>query len=506
MALLRYMKPVGGLPDPRGSLSSSIPAQVIAEANKEVQKVMDGSKRGPYKRYSSTLRAEIAKYACQHGAAAAARHYSRKLEKTISESTVKSMKKVYVEELQKRPRTDDGEEIVALPAKKCGRKVLLGQDLDDTVQIYLRKVREGGGAVSARIAMAAARGILLKCNRAKLAEFGGPVQLNRHWAHSLLKRMKFVHRKATTSKSKHTVANFAELKKAFLADVTTTVTMEEIPPELILNWDQTGIKLVPCSSWTMEKQGAKRVEMVGVNDKRQITAVFCGNLLGDFLPVQLIYKGKTPCCHPRFSFPCDWHITHSPKHWSTEETMLQYIEHIIVPYVEKVRETVGDDKAALTIIDNFKGQVTTTNTNLLEQNNIHVCLLPPNTTDLLQPMDISVNKPAKEYLKRFEQWYSGEVTNQLEGRDLDDLEAAELQPIDLGMPVMKEIGAKWLVEMADHISNNPQFIVNGFLRSGITGAVDEMDSDDQLYVSDDDLHNSDDGSDYLSDGLSEDES
>jgi len=27
-------------------------------------------------RYSSTLRAEIAMYACQHGAAAAARHYS----------------------------------------------------------------------------------------------------------------------------------------------------------------------------------------------------------------------------------------------------------------------------------------------------------------------------------------------------------------------------------------------------------------------------------------------
>ena len=31
---------------------------------------------------------------------------------------------------------------------------------------------------------------------------------------------------------------------------------------------------------------------------------------------------------------------------------------------------------------------------------------------------------------------------QLEGRDLDDLEAAELQHINLGMPILKEIGAR----------------------------------------------------------------
>ena len=28
--------------------------------------------------------------------------------------------------------------------------------------------------------------------------------------------------------------------------------MEEIPDELVINWDQTGIKYVPVSQWTME--------------------------------------------------------------------------------------------------------------------------------------------------------------------------------------------------------------------------------------------------------------
>ena len=70
MALLRYLKPVDGLPDPRGSLSSSIPTQAIAEANKEVQKAIlseAGGKRGAYQQYSSTVRSDIGKYACQHG-------------------------------------------------------------------------------------------------------------------------------------------------------------------------------------------------------------------------------------------------------------------------------------------------------------------------------------------------------------------------------------------------------------------------------------------------------
>ena len=97
------------------------------------------------------------------------------------------------------------------------------------------------------------------------------------------------------------------------------MSTEEVPTELILNWDQTGI----------------RVQMIGVNGKRQMTAIFCGALTCDFLPVQLVYNGKTPCCHPHFEFPLGWHITHFLNHWSTEQTMLQYIEYIILPSFSK---------------------------------------------------------------------------------------------------------------------------------------------------------------------------
>jgi len=85
-------------------------------------------------------------------------------------------------------------------------------------------------------------------------------------------------------------------------------------------------------------------------------------------------------------------------------------------------------------------------------------------------MDISVNKPAKAFLKeQFQKWYSEQVIEQLNS---EDFEIVELEPVELSMAVMKEIGAKWLVDMADYISNNPNFIVNGFLHAGIYQALD----------------------------------
>ena len=198
------MRPVDGLPDPRGQLSLTLPSSSIVEANRYVQKVTKEAakqKRGPYKTYSPTVHSEIGKYACQHGVVSAARVFSQRLEKTVSETTVRSIRNAYREELRKKRSRAGNDEVSILPSKKHGRRVLLGQELDKKVQLYLKKVREGGGAVSSRIAMAAAHRILMKCNRGMLSEFGGPVQLNNDWARSLLKRMQFVQRRPPQQKA-----------------------------------------------------------------------------------------------------------------------------------------------------------------------------------------------------------------------------------------------------------------------------------------------------------------
>ena len=74
---------------------------------------------------------------------------------------------------------------------------------------------------------------------------------------------------------------------------------------------------------------------------------------------------------------------------------------------------------------------------------------------------------------------------------MDNFEAAEIQPVDMSMQVVKEVGAKLLVDMAEFIGENPQFVVNGFIKSGITGALDQIADNDE-----EDTSLEDDTSDY----------
>ena len=74
-----------------------------------------------------------------------------------------------------------------------------------------------------------------------------------------------------------------ELKSDFLNKIDKAVSEFDIPPELVYHWNHTGINYVPVSNWTMEVEGSKKVPIVGLDDKLQITVVFAGNCVLLFL-------------------------------------------------------------------------------------------------------------------------------------------------------------------------------------------------------------------------------
>ena len=91
----------------------------------------------------------------------------------------------------------------------------------------------------------------------------------------------------------------------------------------------------------------------------------------------------------------------------------------------------------------------------------------------------------------FQKWYSKEVSQQID--ELGGHDAA-LQPVDMGFPCMKLLGAMWIEQMVEYIRDNPQFIVGGFVWLGISLALDgiSIEEDPEEDTTDDDYKEVDD--------------
>ena len=72
--------------------------------------------------------------------------------------------------------------------------------------------------------------------------------------------------------------------------------------------------------------------------------------------------------------------------------------------------------------------------------------MPANSTNRLQPLDISVKKPVKEFLRvQFHDWYSCQVCSQLDSGSENE------QLIDLRLTIVKPLGATWLILLINYL-------------------------------------------------------
>lgn len=211
--------------------------------------------------------------------------------------------------------------------------------------------------------------------------------------------------------------------------------------------------------------GAKQVPLKGMDDKRQVTLLLAITKSGAVLPPQVIYAGLTDNCHPKFSFPDSWDIYHTPSHWSTEESMIRYIEKVIVPYVKHIRdeEDLPLRQRALCIFDVFAAHRGKKLLELLDRKGIKVVFVPAACTDRLQPLDLIPNNVFKSYLKsEFQTYYAGEVQKQLtDGVALDEIN------IDLRTSSIKPLHAQWLVNAVEKLTLKPDMIVESFSKAGL---------------------------------------
>ena len=206
-----------------------------------------------------------------------------------------------------------------------------------------------------------------------------------------------------------------------------------------------------------------------------ITATFTTTLDGHFLPVQLIYGGKTSTSLPRVNSPKLLSLSANPKHYSYEQESMKVLEEIIIPYVKKERERLGmeKDQAALLIMDVFKGKMNSSVLKILSSNNILLQSVQANFTYLFQPLNVQEgpNGFAKRLIKRkFTDWYASQITLAMEeGKEVETIEA----PLKLSN--IKPLHAKWLIEIYNEMTSDKgrKVRLKGWEVSVIMAAVEQ---------------------------------
>ena len=159
--------------------------------------------------------------------------------------------------------------------------------------------------------------------------------------------MDYTVRAGSTSRPPVPYGLYTENRYTFLSSIVETVEQYRIPFELILHADQTPSSYVFVDKMTMAKRWEKSVLIKGLTDKRNITLTFAVTFTGDFLPMQIIYGGKTDRSQPGYRY----HVTQNEKHWSNETEAVNFIKQVINPYVNDKRKELGlpaDQKDLLT--------------------------------------------------------------------------------------------------------------------------------------------------------------
>ena len=147
------------------------------------------------------------------------------------------------------------------------------------------------------------------------------------WGKSMLQRIGFRRRAATTSKveirdSTKKEAGFQHYR------IPSIVEKHKTPESLMINSDQTPSKYVQVGRFTMVPKGAKK----------NITLTLTVTMDGKALPFQAIYKGKTKQSLPKVTFTTGFSLSANMKHHSNTEEVLKHLKEIVIPYVEAERK------------------------------------------------------------------------------------------------------------------------------------------------------------------------
>jgi hypothetical protein len=187
-----------------------------------------------------------------------------------------------------------------------------------------------------------------------------------------------------------------EAGKAWFDAVTELIIEHQYTPERIYNMDESGFAVgdSQCSRALVNVREDSSWKVVSGRTE-WITAIECVSAAGEAIPPLLIFKAKhTNTAWIPTHTPSNWRFSTSTSGWTSNSHAYEWISTVFEP------STRPDDPSErrLLIMDGHVSHITANLIAFCMQSTIDLLILPPHTSHILQPLDISVFAPLKRAL------------------------------------------------------------------------------------------------------------
>lgn len=216
------------------------------------------------------------------------------------------------------------------------------------------------------------------------------------WVRAFMKRNNLTERVADNVKRSR-----AEVDRKAVGDYFDNLEkeLEGIDPQNIFNYDETNVTDDPGAKKVIVRRGLRRVERVIDHSKQAFSVMFAGNAVGEYLPPMVVYKAKNVYLNWEMGGPVGAVYDNTKSGWFDMRTFEVWFKELFLPCV------AGKPGPKVIIGDNLGSHFSPDVLRLTEEHDIRFITLIPNSTHLLQPLDVAVFRTLKVNWRRIlDQW------------------------------------------------------------------------------------------------------